>query len=103
MEILLTIDSGRLIGMRNRKDLIKDLEETLTESILKDFEKLGWVAMRNTPYVLELVKDNFTIEIDKTNKGYSAHFTEYNNRYFTYFEMEEHILLHELFKCWGWL
>lgn len=85
------------------KDIIKKINETLTHEILKGFEKLGWVAMRNTPYVLELVKDNFTIEIDKTNRGYSAHFTEYNNRYFTYFEMEEHKLLHELFECWGWL
>lgn len=85
--------------MKTEKDLIKKLHSTPSQEILKEFEKLGWVTMRNTTYVLELVKDNFTIEIDKTNRGYSAHFTEYNNRYFTFFEMEEHKLLHELFEC----
>lgn len=89
--------------MRTEKYFTKKIHDTLPKEILEDFEKLGWVVMRNTPYVLELVKDNFIIEIDKTIKGYSAHFTEFDNRYFTYFEMEEHKLLHELFKCWGWL
>ena len=89
--------------MRTEKDLIEKLHDSLTQEILKEFEKLDWVAMRNTPYVLELVKGSFVIEIDKANRAYSAHYSEYNNRYVTFFDMEEHKLLHELFECWGWL
>lgn len=69
-------------------------------AILADFKKLGWLIMRDTKFVLELVKDNFLIEIDKENREYNAHFIQGKDRYITFFDMEEHKLLHELFELW---
>lgn len=71
--------------------------------ILSEFKKLGWFIMRNTSYYLELVKDSFIIGIDKENRTYAAKYSEGENSYIAFFDMEEHKLLHELFDLWGWL
>lgn len=87
---------------------------TREEEILKEFEKLGWfVADGYVNFMLKkLTKEqgmfgeiyhHCYININKEIKTYSAidlHSlvtTEYK------LSMQEHKLLNELFKCWGWL
>lgn len=87
---------------------------TREEEILKEFEKLDWfVADGYVNFVLKkLIKEQeffgeichrCYISINKEIKTYSA--VDLHSFVTCRYElsMQEHKLLHELFKCWGWL
>ena len=76
------------------------------KEILKDFEKLG--------YYLNLKKEGFLyngmILSNKNIKELEIHISFYMKSYAKYEQglcititMQEHLLLHELFECWGWI
>ena len=66
------------------------------QDILKDFEKLGFKVERNSDALCLLSMNDFKIDIRKYGRKYSI--SEWD-----YLDIQEHKLLHELFKCWGWL
>lgn len=67
------------------------------EEILKDFEKLGYVIVRNDDdwLELEIVGTDVSIMSSKLDKSY-----DFAGEPLT---MQEHKLLNELFECWGWI
>ena len=73
------------------------------EEILKDFKKLGYKIHRDR-YNIFIYAPYIEIEIDFDLKGYQKKrgisVGEWTSSFLT---LEEHKLLHELFKCWGWL
>lgn len=76
-----------------------DKEKPRTEQdILKDFEKLGYeVEVRSAFIILVDKRNGYEIRIWLNDKEYSIP-VEY-----TSIGMSEHKLLHELFKCLGWI
>lgn len=87
---------------------------TREEEILKEFENLGWhltdgyvnFVLKNTTKEQEILGERCYrcyISINKENKTYSATIMYFlvNGEY--KLSMQEHKLLHELFKYWGWL
>ena len=87
---------------------------TREEEILKEFENLGWhLTDGYVDFVLnKLIKEqgmfgeiyhHCYISINETNKTYSAVDLHIFNTCRYELSMKEHKLLHELFKCWGWL
>lgn len=73
------------------------------EEILNDFEKLGYKINRDK-YNIFIYAPFIEIEIDFDLKGYQKQraicIGEWKSSFLT---LEEHTLIHELFKCWGWL
>ena len=71
------------------------------QEVLNDFEKLGYSIIKNE-WFLELINTNngITIDIDFEDKEY---WKENSYRYTMRFTMQEHKLLTDLFKIWGWL
>lgn len=91
-------------------DLIEKLEETLTREILKDFEKLGYKINENSPVNfiwLEKERTNYIIRItiNKLFQSYCKHEISKRDCIDLPFNItvNEHKLLNELFKIWGWL
>lgn len=75
------------------------------EEILQDFIKLGYTEIYvNKPYYIEMENDKrcltIDMEEDKSIIKYCDHGWEFHAEDIT---LEEFKLLHELFKCWGWL
>lgn len=69
------------------------------QQILKKFEELGYEISEEIRYC----RPHMIIE-----KGYSIMITidKYEKEYYTnlgFIPMKLHQLLHELFKCWGWI
>lgn len=69
--------------------------------ILKDFEKLGYEVVENNNIKVVLQNNDIQIYFYKLFQEYGKEdiFSNEANR----FDMQEHKLLNELFKCWGWL
>lgn len=88
---------------------------TKEQQILKKFEELGYEVIKdygarlhlvktmnntmdNTPNYYHLViEDDCTIHYRSKEKDIS-----FQNRFICVTSKQEHQLLHELFKCWGW-
>ena len=70
------------------------------QQILKKFEELGYKYEEDSLYI-SLTKSNREITIYKHNKEYDC--TRYNIWKVSTITIQEHQLLHELFKCWGWI
>ena len=70
------------------------------QDVLKDFEKLGYVVLRNDWEKLVLYKYDTVIKIDKIEKWYKKCLA-YSNGPSKVIIIEEHKLLNELFKIWG--
>lgn len=66
------------------------------QEILKNFEMLGYKIVENSKQVLKLLLNDFGITIRKYTHKYRA-------SDWSYLDMQEHLLLHELFTCWGWI
>ena len=72
------------------------------EQVIKDFEKIGYKITRNSHYFIIFKNDNeFIINIDKSNQSYECYWGDRELLNSIY--MQEHKLLHELFKIWGWI
>lgn len=71
------------------------------KEILEEFEDLGYSIIENE-YRIKLRNNNTnaTIEIDYENKIY---WKENSHSFSVWFTMQEHKLLTDLFKIWGWL
>ena len=71
------------------------------EEILKEFEKLGYEIQQNNKIRLIMYWGDIQIYIDKFEQTFGKEDISYKeaNR----FDMQEHKLLNELFKCWEWL
>lgn len=74
------------------------------QQILKKFEELGYeieIYAKNNEIYLINEKVECKIVINKFEKTY------YVRNFYTFecqmLLLQEHQLLHELFKCWGWL
>lgn len=72
------------------------------EEILKDFEKLGWLFLRNNERELAFRKFDSVISISKVSQWYSCSIPS-SGRLAIPINMQEHKLLTELFTIWGWL
>lgn len=70
--------------------------------VLKDFEKIGYTAIKRYKNELKLEADFDEILINFKNKTYLKSYGTYDfdNSSIT---VEEHKLLHELLQIWGWL
>lgn len=74
------------------------------QEVLKDFEKLGYEVFCNNDLKLRLEKNNKTITISKLTRWYSCKNYDYLGKEITvHIDMQEHKLLTDLFKIWGWL
>ena len=71
------------------------------EEILKDFRILGYKVRENNSKRLKLQVSDYTIDISKINRVYRCYLEDEET--ICCIELEEHTLIHELFKCWGWL
>lgn len=76
---------------------------TREEEILKEFEKLGYEIIENCEIKLILKCGLSTIQISKLTKVYRKLIGQQQNKIGNFLTMQEHKLLNELFKCWGWL
>ena len=72
------------------------------EEILKDFEKIGWLFLRNNERELAFRKFDSVLSISKLSQWYSCSIPS-SGRLSIPIDMQEHKLLHELFICWRWL
>ena len=93
--------------MRTEQDLIKDLEETLTREILKEFEKLGYLRQFGDDVVwcLRKIIDNRqkSIDIHIRFKAVCCSMIINDRETPCYLEIQELKLLNELFELWGWI
>lgn len=74
------------------------------QQILKKFEELGYeLKVSNNGYLIEFFNEDemSVIKISKKNKRYIKVDCVYYSG-FVPISFQEHQLLHELFKCWGW-
>ena len=77
------------------------------EEVLKKFEELGYEYRipKEYPHMIYLIEDDneprwvLTIMINTQSKKYWKHWGDLSCESIT---LQEHQLLHELFKCWGW-
>ena len=72
------------------------------QDILKDFAKLGYSVILNKNFVVYLRNLGCVMRIDRITKEYKL-YMESANDIAVPIKLKEHKLLHELFKCWGWL
>ena len=95
-----------LYGVSNEPTKITNKVMRTEQESLKDFEKLG--------YYLSSKKEGFLyngiILSNKNIKGLEIHISFSMKSYAKYDQglcititMQEHLLLHELFECWGWI
>lgn len=76
------------------------------EDILQDFTKLGYTNIYvNKPYYIEMEKDQryLTISMEEEDKSIAKYYDQGCEFPVEEITLEEFKLLHELFKCWGWL
>lgn len=72
------------------------------EQVIKDFEKIGYKLTQVNEYLIKLQKEWDEILIDFKNKTYLKSYGTFDFDSVS-ITVEEHKLLHELFKCWGWI
>ena len=72
------------------------------QEILKDFEKIGWLILRNNHTELAFRKFDSVLSISKVSQWYSCSMPS-SGRLSIPIDMQEHQLLHELFICYGWI
>ena len=72
------------------------------EQVIKDFEKIGYKLTQVNEYLIKLQKEWDGILIDFKNKTYLKSYGTFDFDSVS-ITVEEHKLLHELFKCWGWI
>ena len=71
------------------------------QQILKKFEELGYEIKKEDTIIVITNYITTTITINLTRKYYIC--TGNDGLSFQYISFQEHQLLHELFKCWGWI
>ena len=72
------------------------------QEILNEFiDKLEYRVNNNDESYLILSQYGKHIDINKKDKTYECYLLDAGNPYVPT-ELEEHILLHKLFKVWGW-
>ena len=72
------------------------------QDVLNDFEKLGYVIIRNDNSILKMENDKY-IRI-QVNKGECyMNYDKYSPHLSMPITMQEHNLLNELFQIWGWI
>ena len=71
------------------------------QQILKKFEELGYEIKKEDTIIVITNHITTTITINLTRKYYIC--TGNDGLSFQCISLQEHQLLHELFKCWGWL
>ena len=72
------------------------------QEVLKKFEELGYkVKNIYDDLILTCIEKNTIIGVDKIRKTYFAR--EFDVKEYQLLDMQEHQLLTELFKCWGWI
>lgn len=72
------------------------------QEILNEFvDKLEYRVNNNDERYIILSQYGKHIDINKKDKTYECYLLDTGNPYVP-IELEEHILLHKLFKVWGW-
>lgn len=89
------------MGRTEFKDFLDKKFGRTEGQILRDFLKLGYKLIKNDDSYLELNNDNRIILINKFERCYQNYWGK--NEMPSVINMQEHNLLTELFKCWGWL
>lgn len=72
------------------------------QQILKKFEELGYEVIENCQIRMKLKSGLSTIQISKIKKVYKKVIGQEQDNRGNFLTVQEHQLLHELFKCWGW-
>lgn len=74
------------------------------QEILKKFEELGYEVNINNDNILKLIDDVYdtVLLINKNTKKYKK-FYDGVIKIAEFMTFQEHQLLTELFKCWGWI
>ena len=72
------------------------------QDVLNEFEKIGWQVTRNDNICMILKREEDVLTISKLSKWYHCCLPQ-ANEYRLPIDMDDHKLLHELFKIWGWL
>lgn len=72
------------------------------EEVLEDFRKIGTI-LKNDENMLFINILNCVIEIDKKNKCYFCYDVFKRQPISEKISLNEHKLINELFKIWGWL
>lgn len=117
-QILKLISSGELpkdlydkylsntpIGFMSFDELEKyfDCNKPTEQEILKKFEELGYEVKINNDNILKLIDDVYdtVLLINKNTKKYKK-FYDGVIKIAEFIILQEHQLLTELFRCWGW-
>lgn len=84
------------------KQMIKDQQE---QAIIKEFEELGYEIKFKSDNVLKfIIKDEDTVlTIYKTSKDYRKVYYGETKIIPEVITLQEHQLLHRLFKIWNWI
>ena len=72
------------------------------KDVLNKFEKLGWQVKRNDNICLILKREEDVLTISKLSKWYHCCLPQ-ADEYRLPIDMDDHKLLHALFKIWEWL
>lgn len=73
------------------------------QEVLKKFEE-NFAIIINDDYCLKMIDEwNHILAIDKSLKAYEYYCKGEPFECSTEIYLELHQLLHELFKCWGWI
>ena len=72
------------------------------KDVLNKFEKLGWQVKRNDNICMILERYEVVLTISKLSKWYNCCLPGSDDYRWSIY-LNEHKLLHALFKIWGWL
>lgn len=91
------LEEINLYNVSNEPTKITEKVMRTEQEILKDFEKLGYEVKEYSDGLCFFKIGGYKIDIRKNiRKDYAIMGSGYMN-------MQEHKLLHELFKCWEWI